>query len=42
MRDIGRRLVAAYVDLVNRHHPTTIAANPHLHQQAMASSSPDI
>jgi len=37
--DIGRRLVAAYIELVNEYHPTAIAANPHLHQQAIASSS---
>lgn len=37
--DIGRRLAAAYVELVQEHHPTALAANPHLHSQAMASSS---
>jgi hypothetical protein len=37
--DISRRLVAAYVELVNEHHPTAIAANPHLHQQVIASGS---
>lgn len=29
--DIGRRLVAAYIELVNEHDPTALAANPHLH-----------
>jgi len=38
--DIGHRLVAAYVELVDEHHPSAIADNPHLHQQATASSSP--
>jgi len=37
--DIGRRLAAAYVELVQEHHPTALAAYPHLHSQAMASSS---
>lgn len=37
--DIGSGLVAAYIELVNEHHPATIAANPHLHQQTTASTS---
>jgi hypothetical protein len=37
--DISPQLVEAYVDLVNEHHPTAIADNPHLHGQATPPSS---
>lgn len=37
--DIGQQLVEAYVDIVNEHHPTAIADNPHLHQQDTTPSS---
>lgn len=37
--DISPQLVEAYVDLVNEHHPTVIADNPHLHGQATPPSS---
>lgn len=37
--DIGHRLVEAYADIVNEHHPTAIADNTHLDQQDNTPSS---
>jgi hypothetical protein len=35
----GRRLLEAYIDMVNEYHPTAIADNPHLHQQDTTPNS---
>jgi hypothetical protein len=35
---IGLRVVNAYIDIVNEHHPQVVASNPHLHQSLDTST----